>query len=159
MKSLLLTLIAIFGVSALGLAQEMMSTKHLNVDDDEIAIKGYDPVSYFISEEPKEGKENLTYEYEGSTYQFVSQENLDTFKADPAKYAPAYGGWCAYAVGNGYTADANPKTYKILDGKLLLFYNKFFTNTLEKWNKDEENLSKKAEQNWPGIKADKMKDN
>lgn len=156
MKSLLLTLIAVFGFSTLGIAQEMMSTKYLNVDDDGIAIKGYDPVSYFISEEPQEGKESLTYEYEGATYQFASQDNLDTFKADPAKYAPAYGGWCAYAVGNGYTADANPETYKILDGKLLLFYNKFFTNTLDKWNKDEENLSKNAEQNWPEIKAKKQ---
>ncbi len=156
MKSLVFTLIAVFGISILGIAQEMMSTKHLNVDDDGIAIKGYDPVSYFVSEEPKEGKEDLTYEYEGATYQFVSQENLDTFKTDPAKYAPAYGGWCAYAVGNGYTADANPKTFKILDGKLLLFYNKFFTNTLDKWNKDEENLSKNAEKNWPGIKAKKQ---
>lgn len=156
MKSLILTLIAVFGISTLGIAQEMMSTKHLNVDDDGIAIKGYDPVSYFISEEPKEGKENLTYEYEGAIYQFTSQENLDTFKADPAKYAPAYGGWCAYAVGKGYTADANPKTFKILDGKLLLFYNKFFTNTLDKWNKDEEKLSKNAEQNWPTIKAEKQ---
>ncbi len=156
MKSLLLTLIAVFGLSTLGIAQDMMSTKHLNVDDDGIAIKGYDPVSYFISEEPQEGKESLTYEYEGATYQFASQENLDTFKADPSKYAPAYGGWCAYAVGNGYTADANPQTFKILDGKLLLFYNKFFTNTLDKWNKYEENLSKNAEQNWSEIKAKKQ---
>ncbi|MEQ9091679.1 MAG: YHS domain-containing (seleno)protein [Balneola sp.] len=156
MKSLVFTLIAVFGISTLGIAQEMMSTKHLNVDDDGIAIKGYDPVSYFVSEEPKEGKEDLTYEYEGATYQFVSPKNLETFKADPAKYAPAYGGWCAYAVGNGYTADANPETFKILDGKLLLFYNKFFTNTLDKWNKDEETLSKNAEKNWPGIKAKKQ---
>ncbi|MBO6620920.1 MAG: YHS domain-containing protein [Balneola sp.] len=156
MKSLILTLIAVFGLSTFGIAQDMMSTKHLNVDKDGIAIKGYDPVSYFVSEEPQEGREDLTHEYEGATYQFASQENLNTFKAAPEKYVPAYGGWCAYAVGNGYTADANPKTFKILDGKLLLFYNKFFTNTLDKWNKDEKNLSKNAEQNWPEIKAKKQ---
>lgn len=156
MKSLVFTLITVFGISTLGIAQEMMSAKHLNVDDDGIAIKGYDPVSYFVSDKPLEGQEDLTFEYVGATYQFASQQNLDTFKADPAKYAPAYGGWCAYAVGKGYTADANPKTYKILDGKLLLFYNKFFTNTLDKWNKDEEKLSKSAEQNWPTIKAEKQ---
>jgi len=155
MKYLILVLFTALAFSGLSAAQEM-STKHLNVDDDGIAIKGYDPVSYFVSEEPKEGKEDLTDEYEGAIYQFASQENLDTFKTDPAKYAPAYGGWCAYAVGKGSTADANPKTYKILDGKLLLFYNKFFTNTLIKWNKDEENLSKKAEMNWPEIKSKKQ---
>lgn len=158
MKHLILALFATLTFSSLSIAQEM-NTKHLNVDDNGIAIKGYDPVSYFISVEPKEGMEELTYEYEGATYQFVDQENLDTFKADPEKYVPAYGGWCAYAVGNGYTADANPETYKILDGKLLLFYNKFFTNTLDKWNKDEKSLSENAEMNWPDIKTKKMKGN
>ncbi len=152
MKSLILTLTLIAATSITAFSQQH-NTAHLNLEDG-IAIKGYDPVSYFTSDEPLEGKENLTFEYEGATYQFATQQNLDTFKADPAKYAPAYGGWCAYAVGNGYTADVDPETYKILNGKLLLFYNKFLVNTLNRWNKDEANLSKSAEQNWPTVKAE-----
>ncbi len=148
MKTQLITLFTILLLSSIAIAQDAQENKYLNVDDDRIAIKGYDPVSYFISEEPKEGNENLSHAYNGAIYYFSSQENLDMFKADPAKYEPAYGGWCAYAMGKGYTADANPKTYKILDGKLLLFYNKLLVNTLPRWNKDEATLYPAAEKNW-----------
>ncbi len=148
MKTQLLALFSILLFSSFAIAQEAEENKYLNVGDDRIAIKGYDPVSYFVSDEPMEGNENLSHAYNGATYYFSSQENLDMFKADPAKYEPAYGGWCAYAMGKGYTADANPKTYKILDGKLLLFYNKLLVNTLPRWNKDEANLYPAAEKNW-----------
>ncbi|RNC79991.1 MAG: YHS domain-containing protein [Balneola sp.] len=148
MKTQLLTIFSILLFSSFAVAQEAEENKYLNVGDDRIAIKGYDPVSYFTSDEPKEGNENLSHAYNGAIYYFSSQENLDTFKADPAKYEPAYGGWCAYAMGKGYTADANPKTYKILDGKLLLFYNKLLVNTLPRWNKDEATLYPSAEKNW-----------
>ena len=119
-----------------------------NLDKKNLAIKGYDPVSYFIADHPLEGKEEFSYTYMGVTYRFVNQENLETFKSDPGKYEPAYGGWCAYAMGKDYLAAINPETYKILDGKLLLFYNKLFTKTLPKWNKDEDTLYPAAEQNW-----------
>ncbi len=148
MKYLSLTL-ALLLLPIIVNGQETRSEKeYLNLGKNDLAIKGYDPVSYFMESGPKEGSETFSFSYKGATYYFVSQANLDTFESDPEKYEPAYGGWCAYAMGKGYTADINPETYKILDGKLLLFYNKFFTNTLPKWNKDEEKLYPAAENNW-----------
>lgn len=149
MKStLLFTLLLLTFTASTALAQDQIQNEYLNVEDDRIAIKGYDPVSYFVADDPQKGSETYSHEFNGAIYHFSSQANLDKFKADPAKYEPAYGGWCAYAMGKGYTADANPKTYKIVDGKLLLFYNKFLVNTLPKWNKDEANLYPAAEKNW-----------
>lgn len=145
MKVLLLSLFVLLPVT--GFTQTAES-EYFNLDEDNLAIKGYDPVSYFTEDGPLQGQKNLTHEYNGATYHFASEANLETFKADPTKYEPAYGGWCAYAMGKGYTADINPKTYKIVDGKLLLFYNKLFVNTLPKWNKDEVTLFPAAERNW-----------
>lgn len=142
-------LLALLFLPTLVNGQESKSEKeYLNLGKNDLAIKGYDPVSYFMESGPKEGSKELSFSYKGANYHFVSQANLNTFKADPEKYEPEYGGWCAYAMAKGYTADINPETYKILDGKLLLFYNKFFTNTLPKWNKDEKNLYPAAEKNW-----------
>ena len=145
MKVLLISLFALIPI--LGFSQTDES-EYFNLGKENLAIKGYDPVSYFTEEEPLEGQQVFSYQYNGATYRFASEATLETFKADPAKYEPAYGGWCAYAMGKGYTADINPKTYKIVDGKLLLFYNKLFTNTLPKWNKDEATLYPAAERNW-----------
>ncbi|MFV1884528.1 MAG: YHS domain-containing (seleno)protein [Balneola sp.] len=145
MKALVLSLFILLPVAGFTQTSE---SEYFNLDKDKLAIKGYDPVSYFTEKEPLEGQKELSHEYNGATYHFASEANLETFKADPAKYEPAYGGWCAYAMGKGYTADANPKTFKIVDGKLLLFYNKFLVNTLPKWNKDEATLYPAAEKNW-----------
>ena len=113
-----------------------------------IAIDGYDPVSYFDNK-PTEGKEELEFNYKGITYLFVNVANLNKFKATPEKYEPAYGGWCAYAMGeSGEKVKIDPETYKILDGKLYLFYNFWGTNTLSDWNKNEKPLKLKSDQNW-----------
>lgn len=152
MKTFLLSLFLL--LPGLVIAQTSES-EYFNLGKDNLAIKGYDPVSYFLEAGPQEGKKDLTHQYNGATYRFASEANLKTFMEDPAKYEPAYGGWCAYAMGKGYTADANPKTFKILDGKLLLFYNKFLVNTLPKWNKDEATLYPAAEKNWEDKSFDK----
>lgn len=121
--------------------------KNFNIEKT-LAIQGYDPVSYF-SGQPKEGKKELNAIFEGVSYRFSTAANLDLFKSNPAKYEPAYGGWCAYAMGkSGEKVEIDPETYKIIEGKNYLFYNKFFTNTLPEWNKMEANLKKKAEENW-----------
>lgn len=113
-----------------------------------VAIEGYDPVSYY-SNKPTEGKSSLKYEYQGVIYWFSSQSNLNLFKANPEKYEPAYGGWCAFAMGEtGEKVKIDPETFKILDGKLYLFYNFWGTNTLTDWNKDEKALKAKGDQNW-----------
>jgi YHS domain-containing protein len=114
----------------------------------QVAIEGYDPVSYFDNH-PLEGKSELKYNYKGVIYYFANQQNLQKFKANPEKYEPAYGGWCAYAMGEtGEKVKIDPETYKIINGKLYLFYNFWGNNTLNSWNKKETELKEKADQNW-----------
>jgi hypothetical protein len=92
----------------------------------------------------------LSVFYLGAVYYFSSVTNKETFKASPAKYEPEYGGWCAYAMGkNGEKVSIDPETFKLVNGKLYLFYNKYFTNTLKDWNKNEATLKKNADVNWP----------
>lgn len=145
MKSLFITLFLLLTISISAFAQDK---SYLNVDNNFVALGGYDPVSYFNLDKPLKGNKNLSAVYDGAVYHFTSQENLDSFNSDPAKFAPAYGGYCAYAMGKGYLANANPETYKIKDGKLLVFFNNFVVNTLNRWNRDEDNLYTSAEANW-----------
>lgn len=113
------------------------------------AVKGYDVVSYFNGE-PIKGKATYTTTFENVNYKFSSKENLNRFKESPSKYTPQYGGWCAYAIAkDGSKVNINPKAYKIIDGKLYLFYKTFFINTLNKWNrKGSDKMLIKAEENW-----------
>jgi YHS domain-containing protein len=114
----------------------------------DLAIGGYDPVSYFDNK-PAEGESKWTFKYKGVIYQFSNVMNLGKFKANPEKYEPAYGGWCAYAMGeSGEKVKIDPETFKIVDGQLCLFYNFWGNNTLVSWNKNEKPLKAKAEQNW-----------
>jgi len=120
-----------------------------NLNKDHIAIEGHDPVAYFKEGKAVEGKKEFSTTVDGVNYLFSSAQNEALFKADPAKYRPQYGGWCAYAMGaNGEKVEIDPGTFKIIDGKLYLFYNRFFNNTLKSWNKDEANLHQKADANW-----------
>ncbi len=122
--------------------------KEFNLEN-KVAIQGYDPVAYFTQKKAVKGKPSITTTYEGVIYNFSSQANKDLFLKKPASYEPQYGGWCAFAMGDyGEKVEINPETFKIIDGKLYLFYNAFFNNTLKSWNKDEINLKKKADSNW-----------
>jgi YHS domain-containing protein len=122
--------------------------KEYNLQD-HLALKGYDPASYFSGKKPLKGDKKITYTYQEVTYRFASQANLEMFKKNPAMYEPQYGGWCAYAMGkSGEKVEIDPETYKIKDGKLYLFYNQFFNNTLPKWNENENVLKKKADESW-----------
>ena len=117
--------------------------------DKKVAIQGYDPVAYFTMKKAVKGKSNLASSYEGVTYYFSSQANKDLFLKNPTSYEPQYGGWCAYAMGSSAEkVEVDPETFKIVDGKLHLFYNAYFNNTLKSWNKDEVNLKAKADSNW-----------
>ncbi|MGF1510709.1 MAG: YHS domain-containing (seleno)protein [Myxococcota bacterium] len=127
---------------------------HFQVSGRHLAIEGYDPVTYFPEggSEPQKGKDSITIEHRGIVYRFVSNENKETFQADPARYEPAYGGWCAYAMGtSGEKVDINPKAYEIHDGRLFLFYKDLFTNTVKPWQKGRSTLQPKADQNWSAI--------
>nr|WP_275668603.1 YHS domain-containing (seleno)protein [Hwanghaeella grinnelliae] len=112
------------------------------------AINGYDPVAYFTEDKPVEGSSDHAYHWNGAEWHFASAENLETFKADPEKYAPQYGGYCAYAVSEGYTAKTEPDAWKIVDGKLYLNYNK---DVQEKWAQDISGRIANADKNWPKV--------
>jgi YHS domain-containing protein len=149
MNYLVLFFLSIALVTANAQDNAVIRAKQYNLEN-KLALQGYDPVSYF-SGKPQKGKKEIAFTYMGIVYHFSSQENLTTFKANPSRFEPAYGGWCAYAMGNsGEKVEVDPETFKIIDGKLYLFYNAFFTNTLKDWNKDELNLKKKADVNWKG---------
>jgi YHS domain-containing protein len=130
----------------------VLRKQQFNLDNAGIGISGYDPVAYFsLNKAVKGNKENAAV-YQGVTYYFSSVENKEAFAKSPVKYEPVYGGWCAFAMGSkGEKVEVDPKTFKIVDGKLNLFYNKFFNNTLTSWNKDEANLKKTAAANWNKI--------
>lgn len=143
-KQILGLALAVFAAKS-GVAIE--ASKRFNSDHG-LALHGYDAVSYFSPTGPVEGKGSFQTKVDGQDYRFASAENLAEFKKSPARYQPLYGGWCAYAMADGDLVDVNPKTFKIVDGKLLLFYNGWLGNTLTKWNKDEANLRTKADANW-----------
>ena len=148
MRKMILTTLTGMLFSAALLAQEPLVKKHFNLKKG-VAIEGYDPVAYFKQNKAVEGKREFAIFHQGATYYFASAENKELFKNDPAKYEPAYGGWCAYAMGaKGEKVEVDPETFKITNGRLFLFYNKFFNNTLKDWNKDENNLVSKADENW-----------
>lgn len=149
-KQILILFVAL--ISATTFAQTAAKrTAEFNLEK-KIAIQGYDPVAYFTQKKAVKGKPVFVATYEGVTYNFLSEANKDLFLKNPASYEPQYGGWCSYAMGaNGEKVDINPETFKIVDGKLNLFYNAFFNNTLKSWNKDEVSLKKKADTNWKKI--------
>ena len=113
-----------------------------------LAVSGYDPVAYFTRGKPVEGSGDHEYEWNGATWRFSSAENLETFKADPEKYAPQYGGYCAWAVAQGKTASADPDNWEIVDGKLYLNYN---DSVQAAWRKDIPGFISKADKNWPQV--------
>jgi len=129
------------------IAQEI-PLQQLNLDKG-YAVEGYDLVSYFKKAKPSKGKENFKVNYKGVMYLFTDNNNKNEFLKSPDKYLPQYGGWCAYAMGEkGEKVEVDPETFKIINGKLYLFYNKFFNNTLDSWNKNESVLLPKANENW-----------
>lgn len=154
MKKLILLatiLITNFIVAQTANSELNLRGKHLNIDKLNVALHGYDPVNYFLGS-AKMGSSAHSFKHNGITYRFVSEKNMEIFKTSPSKFEPMYGGWCAYAMGaSGEKVEVDPETFKIIDGKLYLFYNAFFNNTLTKWNKDEKNLNKKANDNWIKI--------
>lgn len=87
-----------------------------------VAIRGYDPVAYFTTGRPERGLDTLVFRWKGAQWQFASQENLELFRADPEKYAPQYGGYCAYGVANDSLVSIEPDNFRIIDGKLYLNY-------------------------------------
>jgi YHS domain-containing protein len=113
-----------------------------------VAIDGYDPVAYFSDGRPVEGDKAFETEWNGATWRFASAEHRDLFAADPGRYAPQYGGYCAWAVSQGSTAGIDPEAWTIHEGKLYLNYDR---DIQKKWLADMENLITKADANWPKL--------
>ena len=125
-----------------------------NLSGESIGLFGYDPVSYFPEggDKPEKGSINFTGEHEGVTYRFASKEHLTLFQDNPAKYLPAYGGWCAWAVGAiAKRVDVDPESYQIRDGRLYVFYRDQSLVTRDLWLKEPENLIAKGDANWPAL--------
>ena len=151
MKIFFIILTGIISIASFGQNATQLRKSQFNLDNG-IAISGYDPLSYFKQGKAVRGKKEFAVFAQGVTYYFSSVENKEEFKRNPTKYEPQYGGWCAYAMGkDGSKVDVDPETFKIIDGKLYLYYNKLFNNTLKSWNKDETNLKARADVNWQKI--------
>lgn len=114
----------------------------------DLAVSGFDPVAYFKGNGPTPGDAGLEYAWQGAKWRFASAENRAAFKANPQKYAPQFGGYCAWAVSQGYTAKGDPKFWRIVDGKLYLNYD---GEVQKKWEKDIPGLVAKGNANWPAI--------
>lgn len=124
-----------------------------NLDKNGIAIQGHDPVAFFIEKKPVKGKPTLYSKSGGATYHFSSAENKAIFDAEPTKYIPQFGGFCAYGVSKGAKVKIEVDAFQIVDGRLLLQYDKSVRDT---FNKDQKGLLKKADANWLSVKDKKL---
>lgn len=115
---------------------------------DDLAVGGYDPVAYFTSGKPTEGRKAFEHRYRNATWRFSTAENLAAFKADPARYAPQYGGYCAWAAAQGYTAKGDPRAWKLVNGRLYLNYD---ASIQKKWEADIPGFIARADANWPAV--------
>jgi YHS domain-containing protein len=117
-------------------------------DNHGIAVSGYDPVAYFKEGKPVKGSPSFTQEWMGATWQFASADDRDAFRSSPEKYAPQFGGYCAWAVSHGHTAKTDPDAWKIIDGRLYLNYDK---DVQKKWQQDTNKYIEEGNRNWPKL--------
>ncbi len=143
MKKLILCALMAVGLAAAAKADEIYTNWR------GLAIKGYDPVAYFTAGRPVEGDSDFEFEWRDATWRFASAENRDLFAANPEKYAPQYGGFCAWAVSQGKTAPIDPDAWRIVDGKLYLNYSAKVQKT---WESDIPGFIKQADANWPKLR-------
>lgn len=148
MKTRLLLALAVLIAAAPLFATEPVNQTRLGG----VAIDGYDPVAYFVQGKPVEGSKKHEHLWNGAKWRFASAANRDLFAASPEKYAPQYGGYCAWGVSRGYAVGIDPDAWKIVAGKLYLNYNQ---DVQTEWSKDIPGHVKKADANWPKILAEK----
>ena len=151
MKTLSLLLLAL-GLALPALAQTNKTL--VNLDTNGVAVQGYDPVAFFTDNKPVKGSADFQSTYQGATYQFASAEHKALFDANPAKYEPAFGGFCAYGVSRNKLVEIDPEAFQIVDGRLLLQYSKAVRSD---FNKDPQGNLAKANANWPTLVEKKGK--
>ena len=142
-----LAVLWIFAVS-LAFAATAQASQKLNTNGTNYAIGGYDPVAYFTDKSAVRGAKKYSHKWGGKTWRFRSAENRDTFAAMPDKYAPAYGGYCAYGVAQGYTVKIDPDAFTIDNGKLYLNYSK---GIKKRFDSDRPGFITKANANWTSL--------
>jgi len=120
----------------------------INKDGSNVAIKGYDPVAYFTQSKPVKGSSAFTFQWLNATWWFASAEDRDEFSRSPEKYAPQYGGYCAYGVSQSHTAPIDPEAWTIVEGKLYLNYSQGVKKT---WSEAIPKHIEEANRNWPGL--------
>jgi YHS domain-containing protein len=140
---LLLSVLVLAGLSWAQLASQVFVNK-MNV-----AISGYDPVSYFVDQKPVLGDAKLKFEWMGAEWRFASQSHLDQFAKEPEKFAPQYGGFCAFGVSRGYKAKIDPQAWSIVGGKLYLNYNSDVQKT---WKDRAAEFIRRGDEGWPTVK-------
>lgn len=118
------------------------------------ALAGYDPVAYLNEQKAVPGQASLTSNFRGLTYRFANPANRAKFNAEPIKYLPAYGGWCATAMAEGRKVEVDPRNFRVTNGRVLLFYKGLIGNAQTDWNKDEAGLAAKADRHWSTLTAD-----
>ena len=136
------------GLAALVAPLALRAEKPVNTTFTGVAIKGYDPVAYFTVGKPTKGDSDFSFDWNGAEWRFATAANRDLFKADPVKYAPQYGGYCAWAVSRGYTAGIDPDAWKIVNQRLYLNYS---LKVQAQWSEDIPGNIAKAEDNWPKL--------
>ena len=127
----------------------LMAQKSEVFNKSAIAVNGYDVVAYFTEHKPVKGIKEFSFYWKEANWQFSNRQNLDSFKASPEKYAPQYGGYCAYGISEGHKAPTDPEAWAIVDGRLYLNYNK---DVQVIWKKEQTGRIQKANQNWLELK-------
>jgi YHS domain-containing protein len=117
--------------------------------DSSAAINGYDPVAYFTDQKPVKGNPEFSYQWKDAKWIFSSQQHLELFEKDPEKYAPQYGGYCAYGCSKGKKATTDPNAWTVVDGKLYLNHS---ADVKDLWMKEQKERIEMADKNWPDIK-------
>ena len=132
----------------LSFASPVLAAQKVNTNGTNYAIGGYDPVSYFTDSKAIRGTKKYTHQWAGKTWSFRSLDNRDEFASMPDKYAPAYGGFCAYGVAQGYTVKIDPRAFSVENGKLYLNYSK---GIKKRFDTDRSGFITKANANWPSL--------
>jgi YHS domain-containing protein len=149
----LLTLLLLAGIGAVAAScTRSGGVAAVNTAADGLALRGFDTVAYYTAESAIKGDPKYSFAWRGATWYFASEENMNQFKANPEAYAPQFGGYCSYAVSQGYTADGDPQQWKVVDGKLYLNYNQ---KAKEAWEKEQGKFIKDGEKNWAEFQTKK----
>lgn len=145
MKALITSMV--LALSAIGAAGSAFAAEPIYTVDG-VALSGYDAVAYFTDQKAVKGKVEFETEWSGAKWRFASAANRTAFSADPRKYAPQFGGYCAWAVSKGYTYKADPEAWRVVDGKLYLNYDR---SVQEKWTRELPEVIDRASHNWPAV--------